>query len=130
MTNDPIADFLIQIKNGYMAKKKKISLPYSKIKEILSKILQRTGYIGKIDIKDEKSNKFISMELVYEGKRAKLTDVIRVSKPGRRVYVKYNEIPRVLGGLGLSIISTPAGIMTDKESRKKKMGGELICKIW
>jgi len=129
MINDPIADFLIRIKNGYLAKKTEVSVPYSKIKENLGKILVEEGYLEKLKIKNEKL-KIIELTLKYEGKRPALTDVQRVSKPGLRIYVDKTKIPKVLGGLGITIISTPKGLMTDKEARKKGLGGEVICKVW
>lgn len=130
MTNDPIADLLIQIKNGYMARKEKVIIPHSQIKESLAKLLQRTGYVGKVEVVKDGIFKSISVELSYNGKKPKLIGVVRESKPGRRVYVAKGEIPRVLGGMGVAIISTAEGLLTDKEARKKKIGGELLCKIW
>jgi len=139
MINDPIADFLIRIKNGYLAKKTEVSVPYSKIKENLGKILVEEGYLEKLKIpacpagrRNPKSEirKNLVLTLKYEKKKPALTDVQRVSKPGLRIYVDKTKIPKVLGGLGITIISTPKGLMTDKEARKKGLGGEVICKVW
>jgi small subunit ribosomal protein S8 len=130
MTNDPIADLLIQIKNGYMVHKEKVNIPHSKIKESLAKLLQRTGYVGKVEMVKEKNFKSISIQLTYNGKKPKLIGVIRESKPGKRVYIDKGEIPRVLGGMGIAIISTVEGLLTDKEAKKKKIGGELLCRVW
>jgi len=131
MMTDPISDFLIQIKNGYLARKANLIIPYSKIKEELANLLVKEGYLGKVEIqKAEKLKKNIQISLVYKGKQPKLTDVVRVSKISRRVYVSKEEIPQVLGGLGITIISTPLGLMTGQEARKRGVGGEIVCKIW
>lgn len=129
MISDPIADFLSRIKNGYLARKAEIIVSYSKFGESLAKILMEEGYIEKIKIKNEK-RKMIELTLKYEGKKPALTDLERVSTPGLRIYVERREVPKVLGGLGIAIISTSQGLMTDKEARKKRLGGEVICKIW
>lgn len=129
--SDPIADFIIQIKNGYLARKKQVSIPSSRMKEALATVLSRHGYVGDVNVENKKaSHKTIVMSLVYEGKKGKLTDIVRVSKPGRRVYVTHDKIRKVLEGFGCKILSTPAGLMTDKEARKKGVGGEVICKLW
>lgn len=131
MLTDPIADFLIQIKNSYLARKEKVILPHSKVKESLAKLLSKEGYVGTVGIeKKDKVKKFLSVGLIYLGKKPRLTEVIRVSKPGKRVYVSKNKIPKVLGGKGMAIISTPSGFMTDREALVKGFGGELICKMW
>ncbi|MBI5465606.1 30S ribosomal protein S8 [Candidatus Gottesmanbacteria bacterium] len=141
MLSDPIADFLSRIKNGYLAKKKEITVPFSKIKENLAKILVEEGYLsnGKwqsaqkrvpAESANGKSKKELVLTLKYEKKKPALTDIKRVSKPGLRIYVDKTKIPKVLGGLGITIVSTPKGLMTDKEARKKGLGGEIICKVW
>ena len=128
---DPISDLLIQIKNGYLARLKEINLSHSKNKEALAKLLARKNLVGKVEIsKDAKSKPQLKIELLYSNKKPKFTEVLRVSKPSRRVYVSKSEIPRVVGGRGISVISTPQGLMSDDEARKKGIGGELICKIW
>jgi len=131
MLTDPIADFLIRIKNGYLARKKTVSAPYSKIKEELAKILVREGYIKSSKLKAQSSKiKTLILTLKYRDKEPALTDVKRVSKPGVRIYTKKQLVPRFLSGLGTIIISTPQGLMTSQEARKKGLGGEIICKIW
>ena len=131
MMTDPIADLLIQIKNGYMAHKSNIVVSHSKMKEALVNLLSSVGYIGKVNVDTTESRKSeITIELIYQGKKPKINQIVNVSKPGRRVYVNKKNIPKVLGGLGISIVSTPAGLMTDSAARKKGMGGEVICKIW
>lgn len=131
MMTDPIADLLIQIKNGYMAGKKNITVAHSKLRQALLELLKANGYIGKTQIKaKDKIKKEIEVELIYVAKKPKLTHTERISKPSRRVYVSRGEIPRVLGGLGIAIVSTSKGLMTGREAAKMGLGGELICKIW
>lgn len=131
MLTYPLADFLIRIKNGYMAKKNEVIAPHSKLKEALSRILSKEGYVGNIKIKKEtEAKKTIIAELIYEKKKPKINDITIVSKPGRRVYAGKNEIRKALGGLGIVIISTPLGLMTDRQAREKGVGGEVFCKIW
>lgn len=135
MLSDPIADLLARIKNGYLAKKAEIVVPYSRLKENLAKILVEEGYLSNVKCSAEggsngKSKKELVLSLKYEGKKPVLTDVQRVSKPGLRIYVGKTKIPKVLGGLGVTIISTPKGLMTGRQAKKKGLGGEVICKIW
>lgn len=131
MMTDPISDLLIQMKNGYLAGKNKIEVPYSNLKEILVNLLEKEDYLGKIRVKsDGKLKKVLEIDLVYANKNPKITEIIRVSKIARRIYVKKGSIPKVLGGKGMAVISTPQGLMTDREARKKGLGGEVICKIW
>ncbi len=131
MSSYPIADFLIQIKNAYLAKKTEVTVPYSKVKEKIALVLSKDGFIGQVKVdKKAKVANSLQINLLYHGKRAKITDIELVSKPGRRVYQSVGKVPRVLGGLGRVIISTPKGIMDDKESKKLRLGGEIICKIW
>src|SRR5262245_31502091 len=126
MVNDPISDLLTRIKNGYMAGKGEIVVPWSKLKETISDVLVKEGYlVGK-----EISEKNLVLKLKYDKKTPAVTEVRRVSKPSLRIYVRKNELPRVLGGLGMAIMSTPAGVMTAKEAKKKGLGGEVICEIW
>ncbi len=129
---DPIADLLTRIRNGYMAKKSHITVEVSKQKEKLVEILREQGYVGET----KKDGPLLKVALLYHvdsfGRRQvpALIGIIKISKPGRKVYVGRDRLPRVLGGLGVSIISTPQGMMTDKDARKKGLGGEAICKVW
>lgn len=127
---DPIADLLIQIKNGYLARKEKAVVPYSTLKDAIVKLLSKEGFVGKANVIGEKIRKSLEIELLYTDKNPGFTQVVKISKPGKKVYVSKRNIPKVLGGLGVTIISTSSGIMTDREARKKGLGGELICKIW
>ncbi|MBI3955117.1 30S ribosomal protein S8 [Candidatus Gottesmanbacteria bacterium] len=130
MTSDPISDLLATVKNGYMSHRKDVAIPYSQLKEVLAKVLYQNGYLSKVTVSDTGTKKKIIAVLKYEDKKAVLEQIVRVSKPGRRVYVKWNNIPRVLGGLGCIIISSPLGLITGEQAKTKKVGGEIICKIW
>lgn len=126
---DPIADMLIRIKNAYLARHKEVKLPYSKIKEAIAKILKKEGFINDVSIKKGKYMDIV-LALRYVRNQPVLTDVRRISKPGRRVYVNKKNIPRVVNGFGIAILSTPQGLMTGEEARKKGLGGEVICEVW
>jgi|SRR3989338_3408872 len=130
MINDPIADMLTRIKNGYMARKQDVAIPYSKVKENILKVLEKKGYITNIQKTQDNQKLTLKVDLVYQKKQPVMTDVVRISKPGVRIYTKKNAIPTILGGLGTVIISTPQGMMFGEEAKKKGLGGELICKIW
>lgn len=128
---DPIADMLIRIKNALMARHKKVEIPASKMKLEIARILKEEGYIEDFTYIDEKPQGKIEIVLKYdENKRPVIRGVKRVSKPGRRIYMGYRELPKVLDGLGIAIISTSQGIMTDHEARRRKVGGEVLCEIW
>jgi small subunit ribosomal protein S8 len=126
--NDPIADLLTRIRNAQLARKSEISLPYSKIKESIAKILKDNHYVGEISVVEVGG--FKNLHVVFSEDRAAITSIIRVSKPGRRVYSSASDIPAVLGGRGIMIVSTSSGLMTGYQARKKGLGGELICKVW
>ena len=128
--NDPISDCLIRIKNGYLARKGNVQMPHSKMKHAVLDVLNRHGFIGKIEVKGDKIKKTLSVDLLYQDKTPKLTDLVIVSKPGKRVYVPFKKLPKVLGGLGITIVSTPQGLLSGSVAQKKKVGGELICKVW
>lgn len=127
---DPIADMFSRVKNGYLSKKEFIETPYAKILENIANLLSKEGYVQKIETKKEKSRKKLIITLKYRDKKPTVTNILRVSKPGLKVYVKKDSIPRVLGGIGKVIISTSQGLMTGEEAKKKNIGGEVICKIW
>lgn len=127
---DPIADLLIRIKNAHMARQEQLLVPFSNVKKNIAEILQKEGYLESVVV--TAANPFVQLDikLRYVGKTPALTDVKRLSKPGRRLYAPAKDIPRALGGYGITIISTSKGIMTDKEARKQNIGGELICQVW
>lgn len=131
MVSDPIADMLTRIRNGLKAKFPKVDVPASKLKLEIARILKDEGYILNYKIVDEGSHKAIRVYLKYsETGQPAITNLERVSKPGCRVYVGSREIPKVLGGLGISILTTPKGVMTGKEARRQNVGGELLCKVY
>ena len=123
---DPIADALIRIKNGYQVGKEKVQVRYSKLIWRLMKLLEKEGYIDSIKEIDRQ----IEVTLKYESRKPVLTDIKRVSKPSLRVYEGVKNLPRVLSGLGIAIISTPKGLMTDREARREKVGGEILALVW
>ena len=131
-TSDPIADMLTRIRNANTAKHDTVDVPSSKMKLAIAEILLKEGYIKKYDVIDEGSFKTIKITLKYgEDKDEKIiTGLKRISKPGLRVYAGKDELPKVLGGLGVAIISTNNGVLTDKEARKAGVGGEVLCFIW
>lgn len=127
---DPIADMLVSIKNAQTVKKETVKIPFSKIKFEIAKILQKEGYIDKVEEKG-RSKKFLVIYLKYdENKKPAITGVKKISKPGQRVYKGYQEIKKIKGGYGLAVISTSKGLMSDKEAKKQKIGGEVIFEIW
>lgn len=131
MMTDPISDMLIRIKNALMARHKTVVVPGSKLKLEIARILKEEGYIEDYRVIEEKPQIKIEIVLKYDDKkRPVIAGIKRVSKPGRRIYRGYKELPRVLDGMGIAIISTSQGIMTDHEARKRRLGGEVICEIW
>jgi small subunit ribosomal protein S8 len=127
--SDPISDMLTRIRNGGRALLPAIELPHSHIKESVAHILKQQGYVGDVAV-DGKTIKKLKIQLKYQGKKSVIEGLKRVSKPGLRKYVGATEIPRVRGGLGVAVLSTSEGLMTDVQARKKNLGGELLCYIW
>ena len=131
MMTDPIADMLTRIRNGNNAKHEIVDVPASNIKKQLAQILLDEGFIKSYDIIEDGKQGIIRIQLKYGKANEKIISGIkRISKPGLRVYVNSDEIPRVLGGLGIAILSTSSGIMTDKQARKDGVGGEVLCYVW
>lgn len=129
--SDPISDFLSRVKNAGIARNESFTAPHSKIKAEIARILAEEGYIWSYEVQGEGKDKVIKVKTKFtpEGK-AIVTDVKRCSKPGRRQYVHSSEIPTVMNGLGISIVSTSAGMMTGAKARKQQIGGELIALVW
>lgn len=127
---DPIADFLTRLKNASRAGNEEFRAPYSKIKADLARILQEEGYIWGYEVDTGSKFPQLKVRTKFVDRTPALTDVKRVSKPGLRRYVSVDEIPRVLGGLGISILSTSRGIMTGSQARRQKVGGELLALVW
>ena len=131
VVNDPIADMLTRIRNAQIAKHDVVVLPASNTKKAIAKILLAEGYVKSVDFVDEAPQGSIKIALKYvNGKQPVIAGLKRISKPGLRVYAKAEELPKVLGGLGIAIISTSKGLMTDKEARKNAIGGEVLAYIW
>jgi len=129
--SDPISDFLTRVKNAGTARKEIFTAPFSANKVEIAKILQEEGYIWRFDVSGEGKDKIISVKNKYDGKgKSIITNVKRCSKPGRRQYVTSSEIPTVMNGLGISIVSTSSGMMSGAKARKLQIGGELVAIIW
>ncbi len=128
---DPIADFLVRIKNGQKARFDKVDIPASKMKLNLARLLKDEGYIKNYKLIRDNKQGILRVQLKYgESREAAITGLKRVSKPGCRMYVGHEDIPRVLNGLGINVLSTSRGIMTDRQARKDGVGGELLCSVW
>ena len=131
MMTDPIADMLTRIRNANMVLKEEASMPSSKVKEGIAQILVAEGYIDSYEVAPKGPGKELTVVLRYGDKRERVIKGIRrVSKPGRRVYAKSTELPRAQGGLGVVLVSTSQGMLPDREARRRKLGGELICEVW
>ena len=130
---DPIADMLTRLRNANVAFHDEVRMPTSKLKEALAQILEREGYIDGWSVADapDKPYKLLTVQMKYSPERARtISGLTRVSKPGLRVYRKADRLPRVLGGLGVAVLSTSQGLMTDREARERHMGGEILCFVW
>ncbi len=130
MVNDSIADFLARIKNNIHRQKNEVIVPFNKKLEAIAQILKKEGFILDYKIEGKGIKKNIILMLKYVNGVSAIRDLKRISKPGVRIYVGYKDIPRVMGGTGIAIISTPDGILTGKEAKKRHIGGEFWCKIW
>ena len=127
--NDPISDMLARIRNASRALLPNVEIPHSRIKESIAGILKKEGYIAEVAV-EGKLPRTIKLKLKYQGKKSIIEGMRRVSSPGLRRYVGATEIPRVRGGLGVAVVSTSEGLLTDVQARKKNLGGELICYVW
>lgn len=127
---DPIADMLTRIRNASRALLPTVLVPHSRLKESLAKILKAEGYIADVAVEGDKAKKTLKLRLKYEGKKSVIEGLKRVSKSGLRQYVGATEIPRVRGGLGVTVVSTSEGLMTGVQAKKKNIGGELLCNVW
>nr|5NJT_H Chain H, 30S ribosomal protein S8 [Bacillus subtilis subsp. subtilis str. 168]6HTQ_h Chain h, 30S ribosomal protein S8 [Bacillus subtilis subsp. subtilis str. 168] len=128
---DPIADMLTRIRNANMVRHEKLEIPASKLKREIAEILKREGFIRDVEFVEDSKQGIIRVFLKYgQNNERVITGLKRISKPGLRVYAKSNEVPRVLNGLGIAIISTSQGVLTDKEARAKQAGGEVLAYVW
>ena len=129
-TTDPIADMLTRIRNAIAVRKTEISLPHSNIKESVAKILKDTNFIDDVSVRKDEVGKLLTVKINSESSNPRITEIVRLSKPGRRYYVSSQEIPIVKRGRGLVIVSTSRGLMTGDKARTERVGGELICKVY
>ena len=128
---DPVADLLARIRNSIHARQQKLDVPASRLKLEIARILKEEGYIANFKPTEEEGRKVLRVYLKYgNNNEAAISNVERVSRPGCRVYVRRTEIPRVLGGMGINILTTPQGVMTGRQARKQGVGGEVLCQIW
>lgn len=126
MVNDHLSDFVTRIRNGYKARKSSVEIPDTKIVKAVGKVLAEEGYLVGIKVDDKK----LVAQLKYDNKEPVITGIYRVSKPGARIYSGVSDVPRVLGGAGISILSTPKGILANKKAKKLNAGGEILLKVW
>jgi small subunit ribosomal protein S8 len=127
--HDPVSDLLTRIRNAGMARHPKVSIPHSRLKESVARILKAEGYVSEVTV-EEGTPKHIVISLKYNGQAPVIVGLRQISTPGLRRYVRSSEIPRVLGGMGIAVVSTPQGVMTGTEARKSNLGGELVCYVW
>jgi small subunit ribosomal protein S8 len=130
---DPIADMLTRLRNGATASQDTVRMPSSKLKESLAAILRREGYIGDFKVSEDatRPGRILEITMKYTQDRSPtISGLRRVSKPGRRVYIQADKLPRVLGGLGVAVLSTSQGLLTDREARQRRVGGEVLCYVW
>lgn len=127
---DQIANMITSIKNASAARLDFVRVPYSKLKHEIAEVLRNENMLGPVTVAEEGPQKVLEMTLLYPAGAPAINEIKRVSKPSRRWYVRHNEIPHILSGIGFAVLSTSQGLMTDKEARKKKVGGEVICKVW
>jgi small subunit ribosomal protein S8 len=129
-TTDPIADMLTRIRNAIAVRKTEVSLPHSRIKESVARLLQESNFIDGVSVSDAPVGKTLTVRINGEDSNARITEIVRMSKPGRRHYVNAQEIPVIKRGRGLVILSTSSGLMTGQQAKEKHVGGELICKVY
>ena len=127
---DPVADFLARVRNAIRARHQKLDAPASKLKAEIARILKEEGYISNYKTQEEDGKQVLRVYLKYVGNEAAIRDLARVSRPGCRVYIGRDEIKRVQGGMGISIMTTPKGVMTGRQARRDGVGGELLCEVW
>ncbi|MCQ2789767.1 MAG: 30S ribosomal protein S8 [bacterium] len=130
MNTDPIADMLTRIRNANMVSHESVEMPSSKLKVELAKLLKEEGYIVDYSTRQEGKFAYLTIELKYDNKKPVIENLKRISKPGLKTYCKSKNLPQVFGGLGIAIISTSKGLMTDRKARKENLGGEIICYVW
>jgi small subunit ribosomal protein S8 len=131
MMTDPVADMLTRVRNANQALHETVSMPSSKLKEEIARILAAEGYIDSFEVSAEGSKRTLTLKLKYGADRSRvLLGVRRVSTPGRRIYAGAGDLPRVKGGLGVAVVSTSQGVLSDREARRRRLGGEVLCEVW
>jgi small subunit ribosomal protein S8 len=128
--SDPVADMLTRIRNAQAVGHTEVGMPASKEKAAIAKVMKEQGYIGAYEVQGDGPIKTLNVELKYHKSKPVITGLRRVSKPSCRIYIKSKEVPRVRGGMGVAIISTPEGVITGKEAKRRNLGGEVICYVW
>jgi small subunit ribosomal protein S8 len=129
--SDPLSDMLTRIRNAGMAKFQTVDMPHSKLKAGVAEILKKEGYIGDYHVIEDSKQGILRIDLKYDADNRKvITGLRKISKPGRRVYVKAKDIPRVMSGMGIAVLSTSQGVVADRQARLQGMGGELLCEVW
>jgi small subunit ribosomal protein S8 len=128
---DPIADMLTRIRNAITARKAKVTIPKSKVKQEIARVLQEEGFVASVREEDDGKQGQIAIELRYDNNnRNAIEGLRRISRPGQRAYVRHSDLPKVRSGLGIAILTTSHGVMTERQARKKQLGGELLCEVW
>ena len=131
MMTDPIADMLTRLRNAVTARHEFTNMPHSTLKEHIAHVLKAEGFLDDVRVAENEGRKTLTIVLRYgNNKQAAIDGLLRLSSPGRRVYVRHDRIPRVRSGMGISILSTSRGVMTDRDARKQRVGGELLCAVW
>jgi small subunit ribosomal protein S8 len=130
MFSDPISDFLCRVRNAARAQHADLVMPHSRIKEGVALVLKQEGYVSEVSVEGAAPKKNLRVKLKYAGKKSVIEGLRRMSSPGRRVYAACTEIPKVRGGLGVIVLSTPVGVITDRDARKRNVGGELLFSVW
>ncbi|MFW5996502.1 MAG: 30S ribosomal protein S8 [Verrucomicrobiota bacterium] len=128
--SDPISDMLTRIRNASRARKKEVTMPASNLKKAVAEVMKKSGYIRELEVRTEDNKANLIIELKYHGDVPVIEGLERVSKPSRRIYANSNDLPRVLGGLGIAVLSTSAGVMSNKAAREQGVGGEVLCYVW
>jgi small subunit ribosomal protein S8 len=133
-TTDPVADMLTRIRNASMRGHSQVAIPASKLKLAIARVMKEEGFVEEVELSDDRPQPFIRIALKYMGSRQNRTSLIagltRVSKPGRRVYVGRKEVPWVLNGMGIAVLSTSRGVVSDRQARRMRVGGEVLCNVW
>lgn len=130
MSSYPVGDLISAIKNGYLAKANSVEMPYSSFKEAIVKVLLAEGFLKEVKVVEKTGKKNLVLALKYEGRKPQINEIKLISKPGLRRYTRAKDIKKVLGGLGIQILSTPVGVLSNKIAKKKGLGGEIICEVW